>query len=104
MLSRRRIRESQHLPPTQCPNSYPLALTGFLLELLGFSLRKVFNSTTYSQCVILVPTQTHLFRPYLLSTCHVPRILLSVAERRTGMVPAIMQLTFSSKEDREQNK
>lgn len=39
----------------------PLALTGFLPELLGFFRRKIFSSTTYSQYVIVVPTHTLVY-------------------------------------------
>lgn len=54
--------------PLSTPASYPLAPPGFSLKLLGFPLRKPNDSTTYSQCLVLMPTQTHPFHTSLLST------------------------------------
>ena len=77
--------------PLRTLDSYPHALTGFPLELPGFLLRNIFNSTASSRGVVLVPTETHQFLTHLLSTHRVPRIL-AMAENGTGTVPAIVQL------------
>lgn len=52
----------------------------------------------------MVLTHTHLFHMYLSSPHQVPRVVLETKENETGMVLAIMQLTFSSKEDRKKKK
>lgn len=48
-------------PSHSVPWTRPLALTGFLPELLGFFRRKIFSSTAYSQCIIVVPTHTLVY-------------------------------------------
>ena len=90
--------------PLSTLDSQPLASSGLLFKLLGFPLRRLFNSTSYSGSLIFIPTQTHPVHTYLSSTHRAPKILLVTAESRTCMVAGIMHLTFSRKRGQQTSK